>query len=75
MATAYEKLMRLKLPKRAGRCWCGQHYYAGSTEVVFFRGKFQHVQCLPDDYDGNQAKQRRLQLLNQIAIENGDIPM
>lgn len=72
MATAYDKL---KLPKRAGRCWCGNKYHAGSTEVVFFKGKFQHVECLPDNHEGNQAKQRRLQLLNQVAIEDGDSSM
>ena len=72
MVTAYDKL---KLPKRAGRCWCGNRYYSDSVNVVYFAGRFQCVGCLPDNFEGNQAKQRRLKILNEIAIDERDDPM
>lgn len=72
----------MKVPKRAGRCWCGQRYSAGSMDAVRFGGIWQHLRCLPDTSDARKvAEQRKKEIANCTPdrttirpIYNRDLP-
>lgn len=55
----------MKLPNRSGKCWCGRPYIAGSTDVVRFDNRWQHLSCLPDTPAGRLAADRQRKFATQ----------